>query len=156
MKKRSLLSYIEKICISCGCFILIIIMLLTSFDTITRYFFNTPIPGVNGIVSEYLMPYVVYLTLGYVFSKGGHVRVTLLIEKFPLYLNKAIMRFFDLLTIILFLLIGYGGLKRTISAAEVNEFSANIISYPLAPAYFSAVIGSIILIIYVTKAILSG
>jgi TRAP-type C4-dicarboxylate transport system permease small subunit len=155
MKIDFILQRIEQVFLWIGGAVLMFAMLLTSADALLRYLFNSPIPGAYEILQEYLIPYLVYLTIAFVFAKGGHVRVTLFTDRLPERLNQIIMMIFNGLAAALFLLIAYGSLKRTISATHLGEFSSSILSYPLAPAYFSVVIGSLFLSIRLIQAIIT-
>ena len=59
-----------------------IAMLLVSAEVIGRQLFNTPIPGELEL-SELLMPAIIFLAIAYTQSTGGHVRMTLAIDRLP-------------------------------------------------------------------------
>lgn len=61
---------------------LAIMMFLTAFDVIGRYFFNYPIIG-GYEITEYLMVILVALSLGYCGIIKGHVEIELVIEHLP-------------------------------------------------------------------------
>jgi len=57
-------------------------MLLVSAEVISRRFFNLPIPGQLEL-GELLMPPIIFLAITYTQSTGGHVRMTLAIDRLP-------------------------------------------------------------------------
>lgn len=65
-----------------GAIALALMMLLTFFDVIGRYFFNSPIVGTVEI-TELLMGLIVYLGIGYTTVIHGHIRVDIVITHLP-------------------------------------------------------------------------
>jgi TRAP-type C4-dicarboxylate transport system permease small subunit len=68
--------------------IIMLAMLFVSAEVISRQFFNSPIPG-HLELSELLMPAIIFLAIAYTQSTGGHVRMTLLIDRLPPGLRRA-------------------------------------------------------------------
>ena len=62
--------------------ILVAMMLLTVAEVFLRYVFNHPIIGCTEYI-EYLMVFVGFLGLAWCASKGLHVKVDLLVSRFP-------------------------------------------------------------------------
>jgi len=60
--------------------ILILVTIGTAIDVIMRYFFNSPIVGVNEL-SQYSMTWLCFLGAGWVLTQRGHVAITLLEER---------------------------------------------------------------------------
>jgi len=75
---------------------LVILTFMITFDVATRFILNKPMPATTEI-SELLMAYIVFLTLGYTLSLGLHIRITVLFE----YLPKSWKKYFDMLTNVL-------------------------------------------------------
>ena len=63
-------------------FALLFLALMICSDVMLRFFFNSPLPA-GAEISELIMPYIAFCTLGYTLSKGTHIRITLAIEKAP-------------------------------------------------------------------------
>ena len=59
---------------------MIFLTFLVVVDVCFRYMFNSPIPGATE-GTELIMPYIVFLALGYTLATGGHVRVTILLSR---------------------------------------------------------------------------
>jgi len=62
--------------------IILFAMLLVSAEVIGRRLFNTPIPGELEL-AELLMPAIIFLAIAYTQSTGGHVRMTVAIDRLP-------------------------------------------------------------------------
>jgi len=72
---------------------LVILTFMICIDVVTRFAFNLPLPATTEI-SELLMAYIVFLTLGYTLTLGLHIRITVLFE----YIPPGWKGYFDLLT----------------------------------------------------------
>ena len=59
---------------------MIFLTFLVVVDVAFRYMFNSPIPGATE-GTELILPYIVFLALGYTLATGGHVRVTILLSR---------------------------------------------------------------------------
>lgn len=139
------IDLIERFCFRLSCIGVFVMMLLVSVDAIARYAFDSPIAGVYEITEDYLMVIVVFLGLSSAFKKGAFVRVTSLVQFVPLKARGALDTLFSAASIAVFAVIAVGGLSTTLQAARIGEFSSNILHYPLAPAYFLVVVGSVML-----------
>ena len=73
-------------------------MLLVSAEVISRRLFNLPIPGQLEL-GELLMPPIIFLAITYTQSTGGHVRMTLAIDRLPAGWRRASEVFVKLLSI---------------------------------------------------------
>ncbi len=73
-------------------------MLLVSAEVISRRLFNLPIPGQLEL-GELLMPPIIFLAITYTQSTGGHVRMTLAIDRLPAGWRRASEIFVKLLSI---------------------------------------------------------
>jgi TRAP-type C4-dicarboxylate transport system permease small subunit len=76
-----------------GMVLLLVMMFLSTADVSLRYFLNSPILGANE-GNTYLQVVLVSFGLAYTMSTGGHVSVTLLVDRFPRRLQALI----DILT----------------------------------------------------------
>ncbi len=71
---------------------LLSLTIFTVVDVAGRFLFNTPIPASTSI-ANLIMPYIGFGSLSYALYRGEHVRITIMIEKFPKY-----TKYFNLLT----------------------------------------------------------
>jgi TRAP-type transport system small permease protein len=132
---------IEWVTVRAAALALVLTVLLTTADALARYFLNSPIAGAIEINNEFLMPALVFFTMSYVYSKGGHVRVTIVSEHLPPRVQRALMGVFDFLTALIFAGLTYGLVLRTIDSYAMREYSASPLGYLLAPSYAIVAIG---------------
>jgi TRAP-type transport system small permease protein len=134
--------------------ILVITMLFSSLDTILRYVSKSPIVGGYEIISEYMLPYLVFFAISYVFKQGEHVRVTLLIRLLSSKTREVLMFITNCLSVILIGFLTYTTYIKTFNAFQDGEYSSNVLAYPLWPAYAVLVVGYGILAIRIILTII--
>ena len=88
---ENMLGFISAALVLCA-------MLLVSAEVISRKFFNLPIPGQLEL-GELLMPPIIFLAITYTQSTGGHVRMTIAIDRLPAGWRRASEVFVKLLSI---------------------------------------------------------
>ncbi len=142
--KKSIIDNIELACLFVAGAALIILMLLTSLDTILRYFFRAPLTGVLEFSEEYLMVAIIYMPFSYVYVKGGHIKVELLERFFPESLKKKLATVNTFVGLILFLSIAWCSIPVVEEAIRHSEHSASALAYPMAPAYMMVTIGTVL------------
>jgi C4-dicarboxylate transporter DctQ subunit len=113
-------AYIETGLNVVGVVFILILMLFTAGEVISRYLFNTPIPGHVEDV-ELIMAAIVFLGIGYTQRVGAHIRMDMVIARIK-------GRFYNITEALslLFGLIGYGiifvfSLKFTIDAYQLGD-----------------------------------
>lgn len=120
---------------------MVIIMTWISADAIARYFFNKPITGTSEFIEDYLMAFLIFLSISWTFTQGGHVKVTLFLRFFP----KPVLRWLNIAISILgfafFSLMTVATLMVAFRAASQGTVSSSILRYPMAPALFAVPIG---------------
>ena len=89
---KKVLGYIDNVLNLLTGIALVFLTFMIVYDVFTRFAFNAPLPATVE-VSELLMAYIVFLTLGYTLSQGMHIRVTVLFEFIP----KSAKVYFDLI-----------------------------------------------------------
>jgi TRAP-type C4-dicarboxylate transport system permease small subunit len=79
---RRILTHIDNVLIVLTGVALVILTFMITTDVVTRFGFNRPLPATTEI-SELLMAYIVFLTMGYTLMVGLHIRITVLFEYVP-------------------------------------------------------------------------
>ena len=79
--------------------LVLFIMVFVTVEIASRYLFNSPIPG-HLELSELFMPAIVYLSIAYTQSTGGHIQLSILVDNVPV----SVRRVLDLFTLTLSLL----------------------------------------------------
>lgn len=147
-------SSLEKVCLAGSVFTVILMMLLVTVDVLGRKFFHQPVPGSVEITEDYLMIALVYLAMSYVYTQGGHVRVTMFRRFIPDLLKLPVDILLNLLSLIFFVILAVRGWTTTLRAVEFHEFSSCILAYPLAPAYFIMTLGAALLCVRILETII--
>lgn len=121
---------ISEILAYLGCFVLVIMMLLTTADVAGRYIFNTPILGVFEI-TEFMVLLLIFSFLGFTQQWKTHISVDLVFNKFPPKLRYFVDAANHLLCLVLMILITWRGIVKAMDLKEVGQQSPNL----LIPAY---------------------
>lgn len=141
LKANMFIGKLENICVGIAGFALLLLMLLTTVDTIMRYFFSAPLIGVVEFSEEVLMVAIIYMPMSYVFLQGGHIKVELLERFFPTRLKVLFTKMHQIIGLILFLLITYFSIPVAYEAVVNNELSAAALPFPMAPSYIMLTLG---------------
>lgn len=135
------IDFVENKLLVLSIIITFVMTIFITIDAITRYLFDAPIPGAFELTEEYFMPVLVALALSAIYTRGGHVRVTMFLRYIPKSLKRPIAVIMDLLALVFAFIVTYGGMLTTINAIKSNEYSISILAYPLAPAYGLVALG---------------
>jgi TRAP-type C4-dicarboxylate transport system permease small subunit len=81
---------LNGLAVGAACGMIVLMVLLTDWGTITRYFLRSPATWTYP-VTTYLLLYSTYLALAYTLQEGEHVRVEFLVEQ----LSPALQRWMD-------------------------------------------------------------
>jgi len=131
----------DTICMSGAMISLIAIMLATNIDVVLRKFADKALPGLYSITEDYLMVALVFLSISYVYSKGGHVKVTLFEKYIPRRVKPIINVCLAILAMGYFLLIAVGNWQAAHEAWIYNETTTSGLGYSMAPAIFLVCLG---------------
>lgn len=128
-----------------GAVVLAVMMFMTFFDVIGRYFFNSPIVGTVDM-TELFMGLIVYLGIGLTTFQRGHISVDLLTTRLPTRLHLV----FDL-----FAQVVSGTLAAAISwrlwviATETvaNNDVTRVWELPIYPVVFALAAASVMMVV---------
>lgn len=120
---------------------LFIMMIWIFLDVMLRFVFNSPIQGTIEITGEYLMVLLVYLAISSTQKYDEHIKVTILLDRFPEMAKKITKFITNILGAILFVYIAVFNFQSGLDYMEQNIRSAGVLNYPLAPALFIISIG---------------
>ena len=150
---QKILAFIERVFVFAAGTSMVLMMLLTTFDLLSRKFLDYSIPSLYEFTEDYLMVSLVFLTISYVYAQGGHVRVTLFERHLPRRFRVVWEKLHQLMALLLFLFIAVKGWDAAVRAYEFNEMSNSILAYPLAPALLLVPIGSTMLCLRIIQAL---
>jgi TRAP-type C4-dicarboxylate transport system permease small subunit len=109
-------------------------------DVFLRYVFNSPLPA-SVESSELIEPYVVFLPFAYALFADRHVRVTLLISRFPARIRLAAEIFAYLLGFAFFAILCYYSWEEFWQSYVIDETMLAAIRLPWWAGKFSMPIG---------------
>jgi len=140
--------------------LLVIMMLLTVADVILRYFLDSPIHG-SMELTEFLMVCVGTLGLAWCALQGGHIKVDLIVSRFPQRAQKFIDSFNYLLVIAISGIIASQTFMRAGTVRQLGVASAmlDIPQYPflllVSFSYLLLFLTSITLLIHAISSMIS-
>lgn len=153
---QKILAFVERIFVFGAGISIVLMMLLTTFDLLSRKFLNYSIPSLYEFTEDYLMVSLVFLTISYVYTQGGHVRVTLFEHHLPHRFRVGWEKLHQLMALLLFFFIGVKGWDAAVRAYEFNEMANSVLAYPLAPALLLVPVGSAMLCLRIIQALFNG
>ena len=124
--------------------LIFVIVLEVVVEVITRKFFDISIPGGYGIGKTTLVA-IVFLSLAYTQRRGGHIRVTMIIDKLAGRRRAIFEAVASLLGVVLFSVFTRYTLSAALAAWSVREFEPGIYDVPLYPARFILFFGCLML-----------
>lgn len=153
-KSFSIFKIIEKIVTTVSIIALISTTVLIVAEVVLRKTVNLTIPGLIGIISDYLLVALVFLSISYVYKLNGHVSVTLITRFIPKTVMRPINIIMSTLSLIYFGLIAFYNLRVAMRAIEFKEVSSDILEYPLSPGYLFVTIGCSMLCIRIIQSVI--
>jgi len=153
---QKVLAFIEKVFVLVAGASILLMMLLTTFDLLSRKFLDYSIPSLYEFTEDYLMVSLIFLTVSYVYTQGAHVRVTLFERLLPRRFRAVWEKVHQLMTLVLFFFIMVKGWGAAARAYEFNEMSNSVLAYPLAPALMLVPVGSAMLCLRIIQALFNG
>jgi TRAP-type C4-dicarboxylate transport system permease small subunit len=137
-----------------------VMMMLTVVDVILRYIFDRPIMG-SMELTEYLMVCVGTLGLAWCALQGAHIKVELIVSKFPPRLQKVMDSFNYILLIGISGLIASQTFMRALTARRLHIASSmlDVPQYPFVLvttfSYLLLFLTSIVLMIHAVSSLIS-
>ncbi len=123
------LGYLSAIILGC-------MMMLTVADVFMRYVFNSPITGSTEI-SELMMVIVVFPALAWIALERSHIKVDLLVSKWPWKVRLVVEVITLFLTLSIFVIITW---QSFLESKEVN-MATSLLEVPEAPFHWIMSIG---------------
>ena len=125
--------------------VLVCMMMLTVSDVCLRYFFNNPIMA-SSEYTEYMMVIVGFLGIAWCAIKGMHIKVDLIVGRFP-ERGQAVVNIINAVLVIgVCALIGSQSLNEGFIAREMGRAS-DITDIPHFPFYWIIVFGYALLLL---------
>lgn len=118
-------------------------MLLILADVVLRYALGAQVGGGIEIVSLLLLPTVIFWGLGSTAKAGGHIRVDIFYQWFPVAVQSFIRRGSHLIAAALWGCIGYMLASRSLLSLERGEALFVGFSFPVWSTYAASAIGAV-------------
>ncbi len=126
--------YMAAFCIFAICAIVFIQVMFNIIDKISVHFtgeiIGLSIPSYTEI-SGFLLTGASFLALAYTFKKGGHIRVTLILQILPKSIQRACNFFALLLCLLIAVYASYHAIMLTYESFIYNDLSAGLIAIPI-------------------------
>jgi len=155
IKYDAIFNFIEKVCIVICCAAVMLMMLDTTFDVFSRKFFDYSIPSLYQLNTEFLLMAMVWFSMSYVFVRGGHIRITMFVDKMPQKVRLITDKLMELGGLLFFVLLTYTGAVKAVTAFQMQETSASLLVYPMGPLYMMIPIGSALMAFRILQSIIS-
>jgi TRAP-type transport system small permease protein len=110
-------------------------VMLGALDVISMALFRQPIYSTVEM-TETLMVVVVYLALGTVHAKKGHIATDLIYVRFPEAIKKAADIFILLMMTVMFSLLTWSSWFSFSRSFRVKEYSVGLLNFPIYPTRF--------------------
>jgi len=153
-KPKGVIDRIEDICLGIAGAALMVLMLLTTVDTLSRYLFSAPLTGVVEFSEEYLMVAIIFLPISFVYIAGGHIKIEMLERFFPAKVKAITEKVNLIFGLLMFAMIAYAFVPVVQQAIGFNELSSCALAYPMAPAYIIVALGCLLICIRSIQALL--
>ncbi len=138
------LLHINKIFTFFGSLLLIGLMVCTNSDLFLRFFFRSPIVGMNE-VTEISLLYITFLGTAYVYHLDAHVVVDMLLYELYSKLKKILMLINHSIVGVVSLILVYSGSLTTLDHFQRNATNPTILETPVALIIMIIPIGATIL-----------
>lgn len=138
---------LEVLCLRLSQIALVIMMVLTTLDALSRHLFSKSITGAYEVTEMYLMVMLVFLSMSYVQKVDGHIRLDIIFERLSKRVQDVLNIVFYLLAAAMMFFIGYQGFNMTVTALQNNLIASGLINFPLWLSYIWIPIGSFLIMI---------
>ncbi|MCB1396659.1 MAG: TRAP transporter small permease [Rhodobacteraceae bacterium] len=144
--KRAI-TWLEQLSLGVAVVTGILMMLIVSYDAISRYAFNAPLPWAFEIITNYMLIIALYMALSATFTNGDHINIDLFRILMPGWLRARLDTVWGLMSAVAFGLVAYGAWREMMRAIARNAFLPGYFTWPLWVAYLPILIGAGILVL---------
>jgi TRAP-type C4-dicarboxylate transport system permease small subunit len=150
---NQILDKTTDICGHIGAGLVPIMVFLVAVEVFMRYVLKNP-PMVADEFSAYMLVALSYLGLAYTWKRGGHVRITFLVNRLPVKL-AGWLRLVVLIIIMIFMIVlTYKAFGMVVYAYEINLRSDTWLTFPLIWPQLTVFIGFLMLTLILPAGIM--
>ena len=121
---------------------ILVMMLITSYDALSRYLLNGPLIWSFEIINYYLLGFTLFFAVAPTFATGSHISIDLFRRMFPVRLRNWIDVVWCLLAAAAFALIAYAAWGELHKAVDRRLFYPGLVRWPAWIAYLPIMTGS--------------
>jgi TRAP-type C4-dicarboxylate transport system permease small subunit len=144
---ENIVRWLEQAAMGFAVLCVTIIMFVISYDAISRYLLNAPLPWAFDLVTYYLMIIAIYFALSPTFRDGDHLNINIFQVMFTKRIRAWTDIVFSLLAAAAFAILAYGTSLNVIEAYETNEFLPGIIIWPAWLSHLPIPVGTALLVL---------
>ena len=133
---------LERACMAIAITAVAVMMAIISYDALSRYLFNAPLPWAFQVVSYYLLGVALFLAVSATFSASDHINIDLFSAKMPVRLRNWIDVVWGLMMVIVFSILAIAAWKSMMTAWNRNSFLPGHISWPAWISHLPIVLGA--------------
>ncbi len=135
------LRQIEKAAIILAGGLLLIVMVLVSYDTASRYLFNAPLGFQYFLTENYLLIALVTMAFSWGFRTGGYIRIQGITNLLPISLRNAILRLGLIASGLFVAVLAWKGGKYFLKIYLAGEVEVGTINWPIAWSWIWVPVG---------------
>lgn len=133
----------DQVLAALGCICLFSVMWIVGVDAVGRNLLSNPLPGAYVLIEEYLMPAMIFPVISYTWMRNDHVGISLLRDRFPSWIQRALRAVDILLALTLFSIIAYVGWANLSDAYQKGLVTSGLIRWPIWLGLIAIPLGSI-------------
>lgn len=142
-----LMKYLDRLSITVAILSTVMMMLIVSYDALSRYAFNAPLPWAFELITYYLLITALYMAVSTTFARGDHINIDLFRLLMPTWLRTRLDAIWGLMAAAVFGLIAWGAWDEMLHAYSRNEFLPGYITWPAWVSYLPILVGTFILVL---------
>lgn len=119
----------------------LVMMVIVSYDAISRYVFNAPLIWAFEIIAYYLLGFALYFAVSPTFSNGDHISIDMFRAMFPVRLRDWLDVLWCLLAAAAFAAIAYAAWHELQVTAARRRFFPGLLRWPAWISYVPIVVG---------------
>ena len=120
------------------------LLLIVIHEVVVRYVFDSP--TLHSVeLSEYLLVFVVFMSIGWVLKENRHVAVTFAVNLLPEKVRLVLNTLTSLLTLAFLGILVWKGGKTAMTAYTGNYHSSSLLNFPMWVPYALIPLGALVL-----------
>jgi len=144
---RKIINGLSRAAMALAALCIFAMMVIITYDSAGRYFFNASSSIAYNLSEFYLMPAIIFFGMAYTKMVNGHTRVVFFFRFFNPAVKKFLLILANMATVLVFSLITFEGYKLTMRAWINGEIFTGTYSWPMYLAYIIVPISCAIMVL---------